>query len=224
MFFLQLLVDMGKTKVKIRYNTNLSHYKLKNYNAFELLKNFDNVFIIGSIDAIGAKGEYIRKGFNWLEALDWIKTAKQYLPNIDYGISAVYSIFNVEAAIDLHQYLCEKELFKKHNGENFGFYLNTLHGPSYMRTTVLPKEIKARVTEKINNHIKWLEETQIRNFDFDVYIDHWKNASILMNSKDESNMIPAFYKKTRQLDNIRNEKFEDAFPELHEVMQKYERL
>jgi radical SAM protein with 4Fe4S-binding SPASM domain len=140
--FLQLLVDMGKTKVKLRYNTNLTTYTLKDYNAFEMLKNFDNVFMVGSCDAMGKEGEYIRKGFSWELALEWIKTCKEYLPNADYGISAVYSSLNASSSVDLHRYMCESELFKRGDGKNFGFYLNTLHEPKYLKTTLLPPDVR----------------------------------------------------------------------------------
>lgn len=212
--FLKLLIDMGQTKVKIRYNTNLSTYKLKNYNAFELLKNFENVFIIGSIDAMGAKGEYIRKGFDWEQALDWIKTCKEYIPTIDLGISAVYSLLNCEAAIDLHRYICTNDLFKKHTGDTFGFNLNVLHFPDYIRTTVLPAATKKRVTEKIQKHIEWLEQTQPRNFDYPVFMEHWNSAMTLMNSNDETHLIPKFFNETQKLDTLRNESFKNVFPEL----------
>lgn len=219
--FLQLLIDMGKTNIKIRYNTNLSTYTLKNYNAFDLLSKFDNVFIIGSIDAMGEQGEYIRKGFSWEKALDWIKTSKECLPKADYGISAVYSLLNADAAIDLHRFMCESEVFTKHSGEIFGFNLNVLHDPYYMRTTVLPAETKKKITEKIDKHIAYLEETQIKNFDYDVYMDHWRNAKTLMNSKDESNLIPDFYENTHILDKIRDESFIKTFPNLHKELIKY---
>jgi radical SAM protein with 4Fe4S-binding SPASM domain len=221
--FLQLLLDMGKTKVKLRYNTNLTTFTLKDYHAFEMLKNFDNVFMVGSCDAMGTEGEYIRKGFNWEKALEWIKTCKEYLPNADYGISAVYSLFNASAAVDFHRYMCESELFKRGDGKNFGFYLNTLHEPYWMRTTVLPPEVKLEVTEKINKHIEWLTETQEHDFHYDVYIDHWKNAITLMNNKDDTSIIPKFYVEAHVLDSIRNEKFEEVFPELHEKMKKYDK-
>jgi pyruvate-formate lyase-activating enzyme len=221
--FLQLLLDMGKTKVKIRYNTNLTMYSLKEYHAFEMLQHFNNVFIVGSIDAMGAQGEYIRKGFNWEKALEWLKTCKQYLPNIDYGVSAVFELFNASAAVDLHRYMCESDLFKRGDGSNFGFYLNTLHDPEWLRTTLLPLDVKKVVTEKINKHIEWLNETQPHDIHYDVYIDHWKNAITLMNSKDETCNIPRFYKETHLLDGIRNEKFEEVFPELHEKMKLYDK-
>ena len=220
--FLQLLIDMNKTTVKIRYNTNLTSYTLKDYHAFEMLKNFHNVFMVGSIDAIGAKGEYIRKGFEWEKALDWIKTCKEYLPNADYGVSAVYSLLNASESVDLHRYMCDSELFKRGNGTNFGFYLNTLHDPVWLRTTALPPDIKEEVTEKIQKHMAWLEETQEHDFHYDIYMEHWQNAINMMNSKDETNLIPVFYRETKLLDSIRNETFEEVFPELHEKLKPYD--
>jgi hypothetical protein len=118
--------------------------------------------------------------------------------------------------------MCESKLFKRGDGKNFGFYLNTLHEPYWMRTTVLPPDVKLEVTEKINKHIEWLTETQEHDFHYDVYVDHWKNAITLMNSKDDTSLIPKFYEEAHVLDNIRNEKFEDAFPELHEKMKPYD--
>lgn len=221
--FLQLLIDMGKTKTKIRYNTNLSTYELKQYNAFKLLDKFYNVFIIGSIDAIGEQGEYIRKGFDWQIAQDWIKTSKIQAPNANYGISAVYSIFNCEAAIDLHRHMCENDLFTNNNGNKFNFNLNVLHAPSYMRTTVLPPKTKQRVTEKITEHLKYLEETQDKNYEYYHYVNVWKNAMIMMNSKDETDLLPLFFKETQKLDTLRNESFKTIFPELYKDFITYER-
>jgi radical SAM protein with 4Fe4S-binding SPASM domain len=221
--FLQLLLDMGKTKVKLRYNTNLTTYTLKHYNAFEMLKSFENVFIVGSCDAMGVEVEYIRKGLDWEEALEWIKTCKEYLPNADYGISAVYSAYNASAAVDLHRYMCESTLFKRGDGANFGFYLNILQDPYYMRTTILPPDVKLEVTEKINKHIEWLTETQEHDFHYDVFVNHWKGAIILMNSKDDTSLIPKFFEEVHVLDGIRNEKFEDVFPELYEKMKPYDK-
>jgi len=221
--FLQLLLDMGKTKVKLRYNTNLTTFTLKDYHAFEMLKNFENVFMVGSCDAMGSEGEYIRKGFDWEKALEWIKTCKEYLPNADYGISAVYSLLNASAAVDMHRYMCESKLFKRGDGKNFGFYLNTLHEPYWLRTTLLPNDVKLEVTEKIKKHIEWLTETQEHDFHYEVFVDHWNNAITLMNSKDDTNEIPKFYLETRVLDEIRNEKFEEVFPQLHEKMKHYDK-
>ena len=221
--FLQLMIDSGKTSTTIRYNTNLSVYTLKDYNAFELLQNFESVFIVGSMDAMGEQGEYIRNGFDWEKSLEWIKTCKEYLPNADYGISAVYSLLNSSGAIDLHRYICESDLFKNHHGNTFGFYLNKLHHPSYLRTTVLPQEIKAQVNLKIDNHIEWLTQNCEINLMSTSSIRDWTDAKKMMNSVDETHLIPDFYYKTRILDDIRSDNFEKTFPELHEYMRHHDK-
>jgi radical SAM protein with 4Fe4S-binding SPASM domain len=221
--FLELLIKLNKTDVKIRYNTNLTTYKLKNYHAFELLQKFDNVFMVGSIDAMGIQGEYIRKGFSWEGALDWIKTCKEYLPNIDYGISSVFQVLNASAAVDLHRYMCEDDLFKRKDGSNFGFYLNTLSEPRWLRASMLPADAKEEVTDKIKAHIDWLNQTQVKDFHFQKAVEHWENAITLMNSVDNTRLIPDFYKETRLIDGIRAESFEEIFPELHARMKIYDR-
>lgn len=219
--FLQLMIEKGKTSTTIRYNTNLSVYTLKDHNAFELLQNFKNVFIVGSIDAMGKQGEYIRNGFDWERSLDWIKTCKEYLPHADYGISAVYSLFNCLSAVDLHRYICENDLFKTCHGDSFGFYLNKLHGPDIMRTTVLPPEIKAQVNVKVEKHIEWLTNNHDSDVTTMMSINHWADAIKMMNSEDETHLIPDFYYRTKMLDRVRSDNFETTFPELHEYMRHH---
>ena len=212
--FLQLLLDKGKTKVKIRYNTNLSTYKLKNYNVFDLLRKFDNVFIVGSVDAMGAQGEYIRHGFNWQEAQDWIVAAKEQGPNINFGISAVYSIFNAELAIDLHRHILDNELYRNPFGDPFNFNLNVLHEPLWMRTTILPPKTKQRVTQKIHEHLEYIDKVMVKNHEYHHCNQVWNNAMIMMNSKDDTKLLPLFYAETQKLDKMRNEDFKKLFPEL----------
>ncbi len=63
---MQFLVDSGHSKkVSVRYNTNLSRIKYKNYNLYDLLPNFKNVELMASIDGVGEIGEYIRDGLIW---------------------------------------------------------------------------------------------------------------------------------------------------------------
>jgi len=67
---MQQLVDTGQSKdVVVRYNTNLSRTKYKNYDLYNMLDNFKNVNICASIDAIGDIGEYVRTGLKWPEFL-----------------------------------------------------------------------------------------------------------------------------------------------------------
>lgn len=86
------LVKTGKSKdVVIRYNTNLSRIKYKNYNLYDMLPYFKRINICASIDGVGDIGEYIRTGINWNE---WINNFKQGMVLIDqFGSDAI--VFDV---------------------------------------------------------------------------------------------------------------------------------
>lgn len=218
---LNLLLAKNKTKVRIRYNTNLSTYGLGKQNVFDLLEKFDNVYILGSIDAMGAQGEYIRKGFNWDEALNWLETAKERLPKSGIGISTVYSIMNCYAAIDLCKYVFENRLAKQG-----GYHLNMVHTPLYYRTQLLPVEVKNDVTNKINELIEWLESNPELLNDLDpgkMVIGHWKNAINLMHSTDETEGLAEFFDVNNRLDNMRDESFKDVFPDLYSRLKEYDK-
>ena len=214
--FLKMLLESGKTKLRIRYNTNLSIRKLGDVDIFDILKNFDHVLIVGSIDAMGEQGEYIRHGFNWQTALNWLDTAMMALPNAKFGINTVYSILNSLAAIDLQQYMSSQTKYR-----HFGFYLNKLHGPLHLKATLLPPPLKKEVTENISRHIQWLTDNEIVLPD-SYMIQHWKDISTFMNSTDDSHQIGYFLKETRLLDSLRNQKFETTFPELFRILEDYE--
>lgn len=218
--FLQLLIDGGKTDVKIRYNTNLSLYKLNGKSIFDLLKQFTDVLIIGSIDAMGEQGAYIRKGFDWDTALDWLSRARQQLPNAKIGISAVYSLLNSYAAIDLCRYVYENQLMTWDSG----FNLNLVHSPGYLRTSLLPRTVKDELEVKINELIDWLTDfgnkhNQLQSMQ--LSIEHWKNVLTFMQTNKSGN-LPEFFKINNKLDSIRSESFKTTFPDLYNKIKDYD--
>ena len=218
---LNLLLAKNKTKVRIRYNTNLSTYGLGKQNVFDLLEKFDNVYILGSIDAMGDQGEYIRRGFKWDEALEWLDTAKKRLPKSGIGISTVYSIMNCYAAIDLCKYVFENKLAKQG-----GYHLNMVHTPLYYRTALLPVEVKNDITNKINELIEWLESNPDLLNATDpgkMVIGHWKNAINLMHSTDETEGLAEFFDVNNRLDSMRDESFKDVFPDLYSRLKEYDK-
>ena len=214
--FLQHLIDMKKTNVSIRYNTNASIYTYKQYNLFDLLSNFQNVQIVCSIDALGRQGEYIKTGFSWDQTKNWIMAAKEKVPYAMFGVSAVYSIYNCFSAIVLHEYILTDPLFKYMTSDNnevpFMFALNNLHYPIEMSPSVLPIDVKIEVIRNIIHHI------EAHNLD-DVS-DCWKPIIRMLMSSDQSHLLSEFYDTTARHDAYRNESFEEIFPELHGEIQK----
>ena len=77
---LEKLIELGKTDVMLRYNTNLTNLKFKHYDFIEMINNFSNVHVYFSQDGIGEVGEYIRYGvkFNeWNDNLNKIISIKK---------------------------------------------------------------------------------------------------------------------------------------------------
>jgi sulfatase maturation enzyme AslB (radical SAM superfamily) len=64
---LEKLIELGKTDVMLRYNTNLTNLKFKHYDFIELISKFSNVHLYFSQDGIGEVGEYIRYGVKFDE-------------------------------------------------------------------------------------------------------------------------------------------------------------
>ncbi len=59
---LNILIEKKLTHISIRYITNFTQLKFKNYDVLELWKHFENIEVGASIDAEGDHTEYIRKG------------------------------------------------------------------------------------------------------------------------------------------------------------------
>jgi radical SAM protein with 4Fe4S-binding SPASM domain len=64
---LEELERRGRFDVRLIYNTNFTQTRLKDRTVFDYWKKFKSVAVGASLDAMGARGEYIRKGTIWEE-------------------------------------------------------------------------------------------------------------------------------------------------------------
>lgn len=145
------LVETGKSKdVVIRYNTNLSRIKYKNYNLYDMLPHFKKINICASIDGVGDIGEYIRTGINWNE---WINNFKQGMFLIDqFGNDAI--VFDV--TLTTPGLFGLKELFDIVTELNVKTYLKVTFAfdPSIaMSPLMLPRYILEPIIENLIDYI-----------------------------------------------------------------------
>lgn len=214
---LRILKELDKRKmyhVRLIYNTNFSKSKFKGTDIFELWNKFDSVSIGASLDAEGKRGELMRKGTVWEETVKNRKRMLEVCPQVDFYISATVGLANSLHVVDFHRNWVEQGLIKP---QDFNF--NLLQYPLWQRMDLLPQEYKQQVTEKYNDHMKWLKSQ-----------DHltratkgFESALDWMNKKDMSRHMPKFVNETRKYDKIRNENFTDVFPEWKELFAKYEK-
>ena len=213
-WILDYLIKNNNTNVLIDYNTNLSmlkNNKLK-LSVVDYWEKFENISLRASIDGMGSKAEYIRKGTDWKLIEDNFKYVRQRLPNVNIGISSVFQLFNAIHLADFYQDWIDKKIITEKTIENI--FVIPLIGPIHLSSQVLPNEIKDLVVKRWNvfkRNNKWLlANSEHGSFMSSLTrsIQHMKSEELYETHKTE------FEKFTLYLDKIRKESFSDIFPEL----------
>jgi sulfatase maturation enzyme AslB (radical SAM superfamily) len=192
---LKYSIEQGYSKNQsLNFNTNGTVFDMEKVN---ILREFKHVHISFSIDGIEDKFEYQRHPAKWNEVIDNIKRY-QYLANkYDWNLAVCITVnnYNVYYLLETMEYF---------DNINMEFYLNFLHDPARYSIVNLNEDIKAHLTSVYNGY-KGVP-----------HIEMWlKKAVEYMNlKKGNLDLWDAFINVTKQLDDIRSEKFEDVFPEL----------
>jgi len=202
---LELLIEQGRTDVRLSYNTNFSELVYKRRDVLEMWKKFDNVSVGASLDAMGPRAEYMRKGTVWSEIEDNRKRMLDICPKVDFYVSATVNIFNILHLTDFHRDWVDKGFIKPQD-----LNINVLYSPTYYRCDVLPQKYKIQAIKKIEETIKWLDGKDHLTRATNGY----KGILNFLNANDKSDLIPQFMAVTKELDELRKESFKDIFPEL----------
>lgn len=198
----------GRFDVRLIYNTNFTHIKLKDRTVFDYWKRFKLVAVGASLDAMGPRAEYIRKGTDWAVVESNRRQMLEVCPEVDFYISPTLSIMNAMHLPDFHRAWVDQGLIKPQD-----LNVNILQDPSHLRIDIAPAEYKAKLFEKYQEHIAWLrplDPLQRATVGFE-------SAMKFMMATDNSQLIPKFWEKTFTLDRIRKESVLDTIPELDEM-------
>lgn len=198
----------GMHDVALKYNTNFSTFKYKEYDAIELWKKFKNVEVKASLDGSHERGEYIRKGLRWEKAVENRKRMINEVPHVQFQINCTVSNMNVWHVLDFHREWVELGLVKSNN-----MTLSLLLFPEYYRVQAMPLKYKDQVAEKIENYLTYLKNSPTSEID-KHFIKKVKAIQTFMLAEDRAHQWDEFLKENSKLDHIRNEKFVDQFKEL----------
>ena len=199
------LVKRKRFDVRLIYNTNFTHTDLKGNSVFEYWKQFDSVAVGASLDASGARGEYIRKGTDWAVVEQNRRDMLAICPKVDFYISPTLSIMNALHLPDFHKDWAEKGLLHPQD-----LNVNILQDPVQYRLDIATPEYKQQIKEKFEEHLDWLrpqDSLSRATVGFESAINY-------MMSTDNTHLIPKFWSTTEQLDKIRKENILDIIPEL----------
>jgi len=205
---LEELERRGRFDVRLIYNTNFTHVKLKDRLVFDYWKKFDSVAVGASLDAMGPRAEYIRKGTKWNVVEQNRQSMMDICPDVDFYISPTLSIMNALHLPDFHRDWVEKGFIKPQD-----LNVNILQDPDYYRIDIAGKELKSQIREKYNSHLEWLRP-----------LDHLNRATVgfesalnYLDANDNSNLQLQFVQRTQQLDALRKENILDVIPELRSM-------
>lgn len=202
---LKELVRQERFDVKIIYNTNFSRMNLKDEDVLDYWRLFKNVSVGASLDGMGPRAEYIRKGTKWDDIVRNRERMIEKCPNVDFYVSPTVSLFNVLHIPDFHRDWVERGLLKAQD-----WNINILQGPDRDRIDTLPTQFKDQARDRILEHIEWLKPQ-----------DHLKRATSgyegiinFMYQDSKTPLLKEFFRVNDMTDTYRREVFEETFPEL----------
>jgi len=199
------LVRRKRFDVRLIYNTNFTHTDLKGRSVFEYWSQFRSVAVGASLDASGARGEYIRKGTDWAVVEQNRRDMIKICPEVDFYISPTLSIMNALHLPDFHRDWVEQGLLKPQD-----LNVNILQDPIYYRIDIAPAEYKQQIQHKLEQHIEWLRpQDQLSRATVG-----FESAINFMMQTDNTHLLDTFWRKTYELDSIRNENIMNIIPEL----------
>lgn len=206
---LEKLIAAGNTKCRIRYNTNFSFLKFKQWDVMELWKPFiaenpDNVRVFASLDGIGKGAEYSRKGTKWSLIESNIK--KLHDAGMTMRTSTTVSIFNIFELPAFVDRMYELGVTLDNMQMN-----NVLTFPDYYCINLLPKELQIQAIANLEKHldsIKHLQYAERIGEAYQTIVKYFDLPSI----RPKEEIYKDLKRFTELKDKHRNESFIDTYP------------
>lgn len=208
---LDLLIRNKRTDVVLSYHTNLSVLTHRGRDVTKDWARFRNVLVRASLDASGARGEYMRKGLDWNDAVRNRVRLRDACPNVRFLLFPTVSVFNILAVLEMHREWLRLGYIRADE-----IQLNALTWPAHYSVQVMPKSFKSIVRERyeayIDGELSPLGESGRRA------AEEFRAVADFMEAKDASGLLPEFRSLTARLDAHRGEDFVGVFPELSELL------
>ncbi len=203
------LVKRQRFDVRLIYNTNFTHTDLKGRSVFEIWQQFDSVAVGASLDSMGPRAEYIRKGTDWAQVEQNRRDMIEICPKVDFYISPTVSIMNAWHLPDFHKAWVDQGLLRPQD-----LNVNILQDPQHYRIDIAPIEYKQIVEQRYREHLEWLAPLD----NLRRATQGFESAINFMYATDNTHLIDTFWRKTNELDNIRNERMLHVLPELRALL------
>lgn len=170
-----------KSKIRLRYATNISHIKFKKYDLVEIWRQFKHVNIKVSMDGVQEVYNYIRQDGDWDTVYNNMLVLNAE-PSIDLAVGITVQSHNIYHMPEFYQFWKESPI-----DLNF-ITANILQTPKYLRPNLWPQPYRTKIIDKLREAYEWYPEME-------RFITYMEN-----NSPDELNYTK-MRKYTRDLEN-----------------------
>jgi radical SAM protein with 4Fe4S-binding SPASM domain len=195
----------GRFDVKLIYNTNFTHVKLKDRYVFDYWRRFESVSVGASLDDMGPRAEYIRKGTDWDQIVRNREMMMQTCPDTDFYISPTLSVMNALHLPEFHRTWVDQGYIKPQDVN-----VNILQDAPQYRIDIAPIKYKQRIRVAYEEHLEWLRPLD----PLQRATVGYESAIKFMMATDNTDLLPKFWFNTKALDHIRNENILQVIPEL----------
>lgn len=198
----------GRFDVRLIYNTNFTQTRLKDRTVFDYWRKFDSVAVGASLDGMGLRAEYIRKGTTWATVERNRMQMLEVCPKVDFYVSPTLSIMNALHLPEFHRSWVKQGFIRPQD-----LNVNILQDPAYLRIDIAPMKYKQRIRATYEEHLSWLrpqDPLQRATVGFESAINY-------MMATDNTALLPKFWSKTNELDAIRKENILEVIPELGDL-------
>lgn len=211
---LELLVERGRTDIRLRYNTNMSRTEFAGRSIFDLWSKFDTLIVHASVDATHAEGALVRNGFNWDEFVKNIAELRQKCPDADIWFGVTVSALNILSLPQLFE-----TLMHECGARPSKIHLHSLQEPDFYRTQILPAKMKRMATRQIEKYIRTvLVEHEPDPDKASEFLRHLTGVVRYMNSQDLTRMLPQFRTMMEKLDALRSQNSREVLSRLQPVL------
>lgn len=198
---LEELIRLGNTDCEILITTNAS---IINNKIIDLIRHFNRVHWTISIDAVGTAAEYIRNGTVWATVEKNIAQILQTKQSVAFNtVITAYSMMDLS---NLLEYF--KDLKNLYNNQPLELWFSVCELPNFLSPMSANDQMKTKALSELSESIDILSglDNPIRSI---------QTLKSLQNNLKESIINKTTFNKfinyTRDLDQIRNQNFEETF-------------
>jgi len=214
---LKTLIADGRTGINLAYNTSLATLDFEGSDLVEMWKNFPDLHIETSIDAIGDAGALIRKGFDWVVFRNNLQRLMTEIPHMALQIGVTVSVLNILRIVELH-----KALVSECGVDPDAFNIHAVQYPLHYDICILPKDLHENASIQIKAYARQLlagNPDSKSGKQFLLLLERIDNNGAAMTPEKIVENQQKFRKITTQLDGLRDEKTLDVLPELRSLIQ-----